>query len=62
MESPPLAQMIGKTVGYQSQIGFDINQPDGAPSKLMDSSKPNALGWQASISLESGLAMVYADF
>ena len=53
--------MIGKTVGYQIQIGFDINQPDGAPSKLIDSSKPNALGWQASISLDSGCAMVYAD-
>ena len=57
-----LAQMIGKAVGYQGQIGFDINQPDGAPRKLMDSSKLNALGWKASTSLESGLAMAYADF
>ena len=57
-----LAQMIGKAVGYQGQIGFDINQPDGAPRKLMDSSKLNALDWKASTSLESGLAMAYADF
>ena len=57
-----LAQTIGKVVGYLGRIDFDPSQPDGAPRKLMDSSRINALGWQARVSLESGLALAYADF
>jgi GDP-L-fucose synthase len=41
---------------------FDATQPDGAPRKLMDSSRLNALGWQAQVNLEQGLALAYQDF
>ena len=57
-----LARAIGKTTGYTGQIVFDTSQPDGAPRKLMDSNRLYALGWQARISLESGLALAYTDF
>ena len=57
-----LAHAIGKVVDYPGQIVFDTSQPDGAPRKLMDSSRLNALGWQARVSLKSGLALAYADF
>jgi GDP-L-fucose synthase len=57
-----LAQAIGKTIGYQGIIDFDTSKPDGTPRKLMDSSTLNALGWQAQISLEAGLAAAYQDF
>ena len=57
-----LAQAIGKTTGYQGQIDFDTSQPDGAPRKLMDSARINALGWQAQVTLDSGLALAYADY
>ena len=57
-----LAQTIGKVVGFTGRIDFDPSQPDGAPRKLMDSARINALGWQAQVSLESGLALAYADF
>ena len=57
-----LAHSICKTTGYPGQIAFDTSQPDGAPRKLMDSSRINALGWQARVSLENGLALAYADF
>ncbi len=57
-----LAQTIGKITGYPGQIDFDTSQPDGAPRKLMDSSRINALGWQARVSLESGLTLAYANF
>ncbi len=57
-----LANTIGKVVSYQGQIAFDTTQPDGAPRKLMDSTRLNALGWQARISLENGLTRAYADF
>ncbi len=57
-----LALAVGKTVGYQGMIEFDTNKPDGAPRKLMDSSRLNALGWQAKVGLDPGLAASYQDF
>lgn len=57
-----VAQAIAKTVGYIGQITFDASKPDGTPRKLMDSSRLNALGWQAHVSLEAGLKLAYADF
>jgi len=57
-----LAHAVGKTIGYQGQITFDPSKPDGTPRKLMDSSRLNALGWRATVSLEDGLASAYADF
>ena len=57
-----LALTVGKTVGYQGAINFDTSKPDGSPRKLMDTSRLNALGWQAKVSLVSGLATAYQDF
>jgi len=57
-----LAEAIGKTVGYQGEITFDSRKPDGAPRKLMDSSRLNALGWEAKVGLETGLNLAYKDF
>ncbi len=57
-----LAAAVGQTVGYQGQIDFDATKPDGTPRKWMDSARLNSLGWQATIGLEAGLALAYADF
>ena len=57
-----LALAVGKTVGYQGVIDFDPSKPDGAPRKLMDSRRLNALGWQAQVGLETGLTAAYQDF
>ncbi len=57
-----LALAVGNTVGYQGDIDFDTNKPDGAPRKLMDSGRLNALGWQAQVGLEQGLVQAYQDF
>ena len=57
-----LALAVGKTVGYQGVIDFDTSKPDGSPRKLMDSSRLNALGWQAQVGLKAGLAAAYQDF
>ena len=56
-----LALAVGKTVGYQGVIDFDTSKPDGSPRKLMDSSRLNALGWQAQVGLKPGLAAAYQD-
>jgi len=57
-----LAELVGKTIGYQGEIVFDPSKPDGTPRKLMDSSRLKALGWQATVTLEEGLSLAYADF
>ena len=56
-----VAQAIAQTVGYTGQIEFDTSKPDGAPRKWMDSSRLNALGWQAKVGLIEGLALAYKD-
>ena len=57
-----LAKAVGEAVGYLGKIGFDSVKPDGAPRKWMDSGRLNALGWNAKIPLQQGLAMAYLDF
>lgn len=56
-----LAYAVSKTVGYLGDIGFDLTKPDGAPRKWLSSSRLNQLGWNPSISLETGLAKAYQD-
>lgn len=55
-----LAETMQKVVGFEGELVFDTTKPDGTPRKLMDVSRLKALGWQASISLEAGLADTYA--
>ena len=57
-----LARAVGQAVGYGGNIIFDTSKPDGAPRKWMDSSRLNALGWQAQMDLAAGLQATYADF
>jgi len=57
-----VAEAIGQTVDYTGEITFDISKPDGTPRKLMDSTRLNALGWQAQVGLKTGLQAAYEDF
>ncbi|WP_017523756.1 GDP-L-fucose synthase [Pusillimonas noertemannii] len=57
-----LAQTIADTVGYTGRVAYDVNQPDGAPRKLMDSGRLRNLGWRPTISLVEGLAQTYKSF
>ncbi len=57
-----LAQLIGSTVGYQGSITLDKTKPDGAPRKLMDSSRLSSMGWSPKTGLVEGLALAYQDF
>ena len=57
-----LAEMVIEVVGFQGELEFDSNYPDGTMRKLMDSSRINNLGWQAKIDLKKGLAQVYEWF
>jgi GDP-L-fucose synthase len=57
-----LAQLIKETVGFQGEIKFDSNKPDGTPRKLMDSERLHASGFRHKINLREGIAKTYADF
>jgi GDP-L-fucose synthase len=57
-----LAYTMEKVVGFEGNLLFDTKKPDGAPRKLMDVCRLKLLGWQASISLESGLKQTYQWF
>jgi GDP-L-fucose synthase len=57
-----LAETMKRVVGFDGKLVFDASKPDGTPRKLMDVSRLRALGWQASISLESGLQQTYSWF
>ena len=57
-----LAILIGEVVGYQGNVTFDASKPDGAPRKLMDSSRLEKMGWKAGIGLREGLVDAYKWF
>ena len=57
-----LAQTIAKAIGLEAELSFDANKPDGAPRKLMDSSRLLAMGWRPQVTLDQGLSSTYEWF
>ncbi len=56
-----LAELIKKIVGFEGDVHFNPNNPDGAPRKLTDVTKLLELGWNYKISLEDGIRSVYNE-
>jgi GDP-L-fucose synthase len=50
-----LSELIANLVGYKGEIIWDTAQPNGTPRRALDTSKMDALGWNAKTSLEDGL-------
>lgn len=50
-----VAQIIKEEVGYEGQIHFNSDKPDGTPKKLLNIDKIKSLGWQPKIPLREGL-------
>jgi GDP-L-fucose synthase len=57
-----LAGLVRDVVGYRGEIAYDTGKPDGTPRKLVDVGRITALGWQARIPLEEGVASTYQWF
>jgi nucleoside-diphosphate-sugar epimerase len=55
------AEIVKDVVGYEGEIIWNIEKPDGTPRKLLDVSKINNLGWKHSIDIEEGIRMTYHD-
>ena len=56
-----LSLLVKKCVGYEGEVVWDSEKPNGTPRKLMDVSKINKMGWSSSIPLEDGVLKVYKE-
>lgn len=57
-----LAMTIKAVVGFEGELVFDTTKPDGTPRKLQNTSKLDALGWQAKTSFKDGVEQTYRWF
>lgn len=57
-----IAAIVKAVTGFQGEIIFDATKPDGAPRKLQDVTRINALGWSAQVSLKEGIERTYRWF
>lgn len=57
-----LAKKIKGIVGFEGEIVYDTIKPDGAMQKLMDVSFVESIGWRATTTLKTGLAIAYENF
>lgn len=57
-----LAELVKETVGFEGEIRWNTDKPDGTPRKLMDASRLHAMGWQHRTELREGLEKTYQDF
>jgi len=48
-----------QVTGYEGKFTFDMNKPSGMASKLLDSTKASAYGWQPTTSHIEGMARTY---
>ncbi len=54
-----LADRVARTVGYEGEVVWNADMPDGTPRKLLDVSRLHALGWKARTSLADGIRRTY---
>jgi GDP-L-fucose synthase len=54
-----LAYLIKEIVGYEGELYFNTDKPDGTMIKLTDPSKLHALGWKHKVELSDGIKSMY---
>lgn len=57
-----LSKKIKAIIGFEGELIFDTNKPDGNPRKFLDSSVINNLGWKSEVNLDTGLELTYKWF
>ena len=57
-----LAEIVRRVVGYEGEIVWNKEMPDGTPRKLTDVTKLHNLGWTHKIELEEGVQLAYDWF
>ncbi len=54
-----LAELVKKVVGFEGEIRWNSDMPDGTPRKLCDVSKLHSIGWKEKVDLEEGIRREY---
>ena len=54
-----LAETIKEIVGFQGELYFNSDKPDGTMKKLTDPSKLHTLGWKHKVALREGIEKMY---
>lgn len=57
-----LAETVKATVGYEGEIVWNTDMPDGTPRKLTNVDKLHSLGWTHKVDLEEGVKLAYDWF
>ncbi|MDD2969136.1 MAG: GDP-L-fucose synthase [Lachnospiraceae bacterium] len=57
-----LAETVQKQVGFEGEIIWNKDMPDGTPRKLTDVTKLHSLGWNHKVELEEGVGLAYQWF
>ena len=55
-----LAEKVVATVGFEGQLCWDQDKPNGTPRKLIDVSKLHRLGWHHKVEIDEGVRKLYA--
>ena len=54
-----LAFLIKKIIGFNGDLVFNTDKPDGTMRKVTDVSRLHDLGWKYHLGLEEGIEMMY---
>ena len=57
-----LAETVCRTVGFEGEIVWNREMPDGTPRKLTNVDKLHAMGWRHKVELEEGIRLAYQWF
>lgn len=57
-----LANLVKEIVGYEGELVFNPDKPDGTLKKLLDVNRLHGLGWNATTSLRDGIRKSYEWF
>lgn len=57
-----LAETVKATVGYEGEIVWNSDMPDGTPRKLTNVDKLHSIGWTHKVELEEGVKLAYDWF
>ena len=57
-----LAETVKEVVGFEGELVFNTDMPDGTPRKLTTVDKLHGLGWKHKVSLNEGIKLAYTWF
>ncbi|GIM33800.1 GDP-L-fucose synthase [Paraclostridium bifermentans] len=57
-----LAETVKDVVGFEGELMFNADMPDGTPRKLTTVNKLHCLGWKHKVSLNEGIKLAYTWF